>query len=196
MRSLTGFNSNAVQGAFAKGQPIMASDLNKLGSASDSAQTQMSNDITFLAGGNGTAYGLPQGVYEVSIGNPLDPSLDGDKVTIAPGTVNRYIPKIGANYIDETPRPTLTVTDTGYVLVKCTYEVNKFFPRTAEIVFLAVPTPPADTDTESFYPLGKVTKTVVDSVATYSLQNFEVGNLAVNRLKAGANIATWWRTRV
>ena len=196
MRSLTGFNSNAVQGAFAKGQPIMASDLNKLGSASDSAQTQMSNDITFLAGGNGTAYGLPQGVYEVSIGNPLDPSLDGDKVTIAPGTVNRYIPKIGANYIDETPRPTLTVTDTGYVLVKCTYEVNKFFPRTAEIVFLAVPTPPADTDTESFYPLGKVTKTVVDSVATYSLQNFEVGNLAVNRLKAGANIATWWWTRV
>ena len=177
----------------------MASDLNKLGTASDSAQTQMSNDITFLAGGNGTTYGLSQGVYEVSIGNPLDPSLDGDKVTIAPGTVNRYIPKIGSNYIDETPRPTLTVTDTGYVLVKCTYEANKFFPRTAEIVFLAVPTPPVDTNTESFYPLGKVTKTVVDGVTTYSLSGvgfFSNSNLAVNRLKAGANLATWWWTRV
>jgi hypothetical protein len=158
-----------------------------------------SNDLIFNVGTGGTAYSLPQQVYYVATGNPLDPSLDGDKVTIAPGTVNRYIPKIGSNYIDETPRPTLTVTDTGYVLVKCTYEANKFFPRTAEIVFLAVPTPPVDTNTESFYPLGKVTKTVVSGVTTYSLSGvgfFSNSNLAVNRLKAGANIATWWWTRV
>tara|TARA_R110000868_G_scaffold297840_2_gene558127 strand:+ start:376 stop:966 length:591 start_codon:yes stop_codon:yes gene_type:complete len=196
MRSISGFNGSSINGSFAAGESISASALNKLATGIGQAQTMPSNDVQFMGNTGGTSYALPQQVYYASTGNPLDPTLSGDKVTIQPGTVNRYIPKIGANYIDETPRPTLTVTDTGYVLVKCTYEVNKFFPRTAEIVFLAVPTPPADTDTESFYPLGKVTKTVVDSVTTYSLQTFQNGNLAVNRLKAGANIATWWWTRV
>jgi hypothetical protein len=199
MRSLTGFNSNALQGAFAPGQPISASALNKLGTAADSAQTVMSNDFTFFAGNNGTGYGLPQEVY-VGVGlNPLDPQINGDKVTITPGTVNRYIPKIGTKYIDESPPPELTVTDNGYILVKVTYEANKFFPRTAEIVFLAVATPPVDTNTESHYPLAKVVKTLVEGVTYYSLTGVGVlnnSNLAVNRLKAGANTATWWWTRV
>jgi hypothetical protein len=196
MRSISGFNNSSLDGSFSAGQPISAAALNKLGTGVDITRTMMSNDVQFVSNTGGVSYSLPQQVYYSATGNPLDPSLNGDKVTIQPGTVNRYIPKIGANYIDETPRPTITVTDNGYILVKCTYEANKFFPRTAEIVFLAVPTPPADTDTESYYPLGRVTKTVVDSVTTYSLQIFQNGNLAVNRLKAGANIATWWWTRV
>jgi hypothetical protein len=159
----------------------------------------MSNDFTFFAGNNGTGYGLPQEVY-VGVGlNPLDPQINGDKVTITPGTVNRYIPKIGTKYIDESPPPELTVTDNGYILVKVTYEANKFFPRTAEIVFLAVATPPVDTNTESHYPLAKVVKTLVEGVTYYSLTGVGVlnnSNLAVNRLKAGANTATWWWTRV
>ena len=195
MRSLTGFNSSAVQGSFAKGQPIMASDLNKLAGAASGAQTMMSNDVTFFAGGNGTCYGLPQEVVQGDTMNPLDPVISGDKVTITPGTVNRYIPKIGTNYIDETPQPTITVTDNGYILVKATYEVNKFFPRNAECVFLAVATPPADTNTESYYPLARVVKTTSGGVDSYSLTGvgfFNNGNLVVNRLKAGNNIATWW----
>lgn len=195
MRSLSGFNSSAVQGSFAKGQPIMASELNKLAAAASGAQTMMSNDITFFAGTNGTCYGLPQDVYIAGALNPLDPVISGDKVTITPGTVNRYIPKIGSDYIDQTPPPTITVTDNGYILVKATYEVNKFFPRTAEIVFLAVATPPADTGTESYYPLAKVVKTTSGGVDTYSLTGvgfFNNGNLVVNRLKAGNNTATWW----
>lgn len=195
MRSLTGFNSNALQGAFAPGHPISASALNKLGTSADSAQTVMSNDFTFFAGNNGTGYGFNQEVYVSNALNPLDPSINGDKVTIAPGTVNRYIPKIGTKYIDESPPPELTVTDNGYVLVKVTYEVNKYFPRTAEIVFLAVATPPADTNTESHYPLAKVVKTIIEGVTYYSLTGvgfFSNGNLVVNRLKAGNNIATWW----
>ena len=195
MRSLSGFNSSAVQGSFAKGQPIMASDLNKLANSASAAQTMMSNDIMFFAGNNGVSYGLPQEVVQSTSLNPLDPTISGDKVTIVPGTVNRYIPKIGSNYIDETPAPTITVTDNGYILVKVTYEVNKFFPRTAEIVFLAVATPPADTNTESHYPLAKVVKTTSGGVDSYSLTGvgfFNNGNLVVNRLKAGQNIATWW----
>lgn len=195
MRSLTGFNSNALQGAFGKGQPILASELNKLGTAADSAQTVMSNDFTYFAGNNGTGYGFNQEIYVTNALNPLDPSINGDKVTVVPGTVNRYIPKIGTAYIDAVPAPELTVTDNGYVLVKVTYEANKYFPRTAEIVFLAVATPPADTNTESYYPIGKVNKTVVDGVTYYSLGGvgfYNNGNLVVNRLKAGNNIATWW----
>ncbi len=195
MRSLTGFNSNALQGAFGKGQPISASDLNKLGTAADSAQTVMSNDFTFFAGNGGTGYGLPQEVYFASVLNPLDPVIVGDKVTITPGTVNRYIPKIGTTYIDASPPPELTVTDNGYVLVKVTYEVDKYFPRTAEIVFQPVATPPADTNTESYWPLAKVVKTISEGVTYYSLTGvgfYSNGNLVVNRLKAGNNIATWW----
>ena len=195
MRSLSGFNSSAVQGSFAKGQPIMATDLNKLANSASAAQTMMSNDIMFFAGNNGVSYGLPQEVVQSTSLNPLDPTISGDKVTIVPGTVNRYIPKIGSNYIDATPAPTITVTDNGYILVKVTYEVNKFFPRTAEIVFLAVATPPADTNTESHYPLAKVVKTTSGGVDSYSLTGvgfFNNGNLVVNRLKAGQNIATWW----
>jgi len=199
MRSLTGFNSNALQGAFAPGQPISASALNKLGTASDLAQTVMSNDFTFFAGNGGTGYGLPQEVYISASLNPLDPVISGDKVTITPGTVNRYIPKIGSVYIDSVPAPQLTVSNNGYILVKVTYEANKFFPRTAEIVFEAVASPPADTNTESYYVLAKVVKTLTDGVTYYSLTGVGVynnSNLAVNRLKAGNNVATWWWTRV
>jgi hypothetical protein len=193
MRSLTGFNSNALQGAFGKGQPISATALNKLGTAADLAQTVMSNDFTFFAGNSGTGYGLPQDVINASTLNPLDPVISGDKVTITPGTVNRYIPKIGTVYIDATPPPQITVNDNGYILVKVTYEVNKYFPRTAEIVFMAVSSPPADTNTESYYPLATVTKTTVSGTDYYSLSIFgNNSNLVVNRLKAGANIATWW----
>lgn len=173
----------------------MASELNKLASAASGAQTMMSNDVTFFAGTTGTCYGLPQEVYQTNVLNPLDPTISGDKVTVTPGTVNRYIPKIGANYIDETPPPTITVTDNGYVLVKVTYEANKYFPRTAEIVFLAVATPPVDTETESHYPLAKVVKTTTGAVTTYSLTGvgfYSNGNLIVNRLKSGQGAATWW----
>jgi hypothetical protein len=192
MRSLTGFNSGSLDGSFAPGQPISASKLNMLAGAADKSRPMFSNDIQFMSTGGGVAYGVPNQVYYAPTLNPLDPVLNGDKVTIVPGTVNRYIPKIGTTYIDASPPPQLTVTDNGYVLVKVTYEVNKYFPRTAEIVFLAVATPPADTNTESYWPLAKVTKTVVDSTTTYSLQYFSNGNLVVNRLKAGNNIATWW----
>lgn len=192
MRSLTGFNSDSANGAFAPGQPIFASALNALATAADKARTMPSNDLVFNAGTGGTSYSIPQQVYFSSSSNPLDPFLSGDKVTIQPGTVNRYIPKIGTDYIDKVPAPTLTVTDEGYVMVKATYEANKYFPRTAEIVFEVVTTPPADTDTTSYWPLAKVQKATSGGVTTYSLQYFSNGNLIVNRLKSGQGQATWW----
>lgn len=126
---------------------------------------------------------------------PLTPNIAGNKVTIVPGTVNRYIPKIGADYIDKMPPPALTVTGEGYILVKASYVADKFFPRSAVIVFEAVTTPPEDTDTDSYYPLAKVNPNPLNT-SEYTLQLFSSGSLAVNRLKAGQNIATWWWTRV
>jgi hypothetical protein len=118
----------------------------------------------------------------------LDPYLNGDKVGATPGAVNRYIPKIGTVYLDAATPPTITVTAEGHVLVKAVYEVNKFFPRTAEIVFVTGATPPADTETDGYYPLAKINS----AGGVYSMVKLGSGNLVVNRLKAGANIATWW----
>ena len=192
MRSLTGYNTDTGNGAFQPGQPITASALNALATSADKTRTMPSNDLVFNVGTGGTAYSLPQQVYYTPTGNPLDPRLSGDKVTIQPGTVNRYIPKIGSDYIDKVPAPTITVTDNGYVMVKVTHEANKYFPRTAEVVFEAVATPPVDTETTSYYPLAKVNKTTVGSTTTYALQYFSNGNLIVNRLKSGQGAATWW----
>lgn len=127
---------------------------------------------------------------------PLTPNISGNIVTVIPGTVNRYVPKIGEIYIDKVPPPSLTVSGEGYILVKVTYEANKFFPRTAVIVFQAVETPPADTENEGYYPLAKVNPISGSSPPQFTLQTFSVGSLAVNRLKAGQGTATWWWTRV
>jgi len=195
MRSIAGFNGSSINGSFAVGESISASALNKLATGIDATRSMPSNDILYQSNTNGTAYTLPNSVYYAPTGGPLDPTVggvDGDKVTIRPGTVNRYIPKIGSDYIDKVPAPTITVTDNGYVLVKVTYEPNKYFPRTAEVVFEAVATPPVDTETESYWPLAKVNKTTVGSTTSYALQYFSNGNLIVNRLKSGQGAATWW----
>jgi len=192
MRSISGFNGSSINGSFAAGDPISASALNKLATGIGQAQTMPSNDVQFMGNTGGTSYALPQQVYYAATSGPLDPGLVGDKVTIQPGTVNRYIPKIGSDYIDKVPAPTITVTDNGYVMVKVTHEANKYFPRTAVVVFEAVATPPVDTETTSYYPLAKVNKTTVGSTTTYALQYFSNGNLIVNRLKSGQGAATWW----
>jgi hypothetical protein len=193
MRSVKGINSSSF-GSFASGEPVSAAGLNRLGVAIDKVTTTHSNDINFSSSAGGTAYATPQQVYDMSGAiTPLFPSINGDKVTIQPGTVNRYIPKVGSDYIDKVPAPTITVNDNGYVMIKATYEPNKYFPRTAEVVFQAVSTPPADTDTTSYYPIGTITKVTTGSVVSYSMQFLtNGGNLIVNRLKAGNSIATWW----
>jgi len=158
----------------------------------------------------GNGYGFSSSGYGVSldIGGPfpelndpaiiyLNPSLSGDKVSVSPGTVNRYIPKIGSVYIDAASAPKITVSGPGYICVKCTYAANSFFPRTATIVFETGDTPPVDTNSQSFYPLAKVNEETTGGVTSLTFTRLvEPANLVVNRLKAGANNATWWWTRV
>jgi hypothetical protein len=68
MRSIGGFNSDAIQGSFAAGQPVSASALNKLATAADAARTMMSNDVTFFSNTDGVSYGLPQQIVETTEG--------------------------------------------------------------------------------------------------------------------------------
>ena len=150
----------------------------------------------------GGGYGFTSGGYGFSINmnqpfdltpssdGPLVPYLNDNKVTITPGTVNRYIPQISSVYIDATTPPQITVTGEGYILVGVTYEVNKFFPRTAEIAFVSGATVPADTNTTGYYPLAKINSPGGGVFSMVRLSS--MGNLIVNRLKAGASTATWY----
>ena len=193
MKSLTGFNGSSINGSFASGSPIYASDLNQLAGGIDQTRTMPSNDVQFMNNTGGTAYSLGQQVYYADPGLlPLYPRLNENKVTVTPGTVNRIVPKIGSDFIDASPAPTITVTGEGYICIKLTYVANTFFPRTSEIIFFGGTTTPADTENEGFYPLSKVNSTTVSGVTSYSLIVFSYGNFVCNRLKAGANPAAWY----
>jgi hypothetical protein len=196
MRSITGFNSDSANGAFAPGQPIYASTLNSMATCADKSRTMPSNDLVFNAGVGGTAYSLGQQVYNIAATNsPLYPNISGDKVSVFPGTVNRIVPKIGSDFIDASTPPTITVTGEGYICIKLTYVPATFFPRTSEIIFYAGTTTPADTETEGYYPLSKINSVTVGSVTTYSMIVLSYGNFVCNRLKSGANAAAWyWAT--
>ena len=111
-----------------------------------------------------------------------------------PFTVNRVVPKVGDKYLDQNPPPSITITGEGYVAVKCTYVNDKFFPRTAELVFVpgATMAGKEDTETESYFPIAKINVTGTGTNASYSVVQLSSSNLIVNRLKAGGNYASWW----
>lgn len=196
MADISGFGAGPLLGGTYAGEPLSARTINRYASHIHANVTNYSNDLTFQNSSGGVVYGLPQAVYSQPSGGFLDPNLTNDKVTVTPGTVNRYIPKIDTTYIDADPAPEITVADEGHVCIKVTYEVNKFFPRTAEIVFITGTDVPDDTETESYQPLAKINKDETTTPTTYSMVKLNFGNKVVNRLKAGANTATWWWTDV
>jgi hypothetical protein len=153
---------------------------------------------TFTASSLGTNLNIlqPWSEWDSSVSVlPLWPKLKNDKVSVVPGTVNRIVPKIGSVFIDASTPPEITVTGEGYICIKLTYVAATFFPRTAEIIFNAGTSTPADTETEGYYPLAKVNAVTVGAVTTYSLIILSYGNFVCNRLKSGANPAVWyWST--
>jgi len=103
MRSLTGFNTDTGNGSFSPGEPILASSLNALATAADKTRTMPSNDFVFNAGVGGTAYSLPQQVYQQSgsgadafyqqyqlevVSIEIEPGVFAQKLKLAKGTVN------------------------------------------------------------------------------------------------------------
>jgi len=121
---------------------------------------------------------------------------DGQKkFSVRAATVNRVVPKMNSKYLDASPPPDgPAITGEGYIAVKCTYVEATFFPRTAEVVFLAGANMDAyaDTETTSYFPLAKINVTGSGATASYSVIQLSSSNLVVNRLKSGDNSAVWW----
>lgn len=117
------------------------------------------------------------------------------KFAVYPGTVNRIVPKMNDEYLDLSPAPeSVEITDEGYVAIKCTYEADTFFPRTAEVIYIQQANLDGweDTLTESYFPVAKINMTVAGGSTTFTVVQFSASNLVVNRLKAGDNNASWW----
>jgi hypothetical protein len=102
---------------------------------------------------------------------------------------------MNSKYLDSSPPPDgPAITGEGYIAVKCTYVEATFFPRTAEVVFVAGANMDAyaDTETTSYFPLAKINVTGSGATASYSVIQLSSSNLVVNRLKSGDNSAVWW----
>jgi hypothetical protein len=117
-----------------------------------------------------------------------------DKVYIVPGTVNQLVPKVDGTYIDALPRPTITLSATGYIILRVERVANQPFPNNPVIYYNA--TIPADTTTYGYFALASVTKT--GSAATgysYSIASFRspyVGAVHVSRASYGGDAKYYW----
>jgi len=117
-----------------------------------------------------------------------------NKVYIIPGTVNQLIPTVGGTYIDALPRPTITLSATGYIILRVERVANQPFPNTPTIYYNA--TIPADTTTYGYFALASVTKT--GSAATgysYSIASFRsplIGAVHVSRASFSGSASYYW----
>jgi hypothetical protein len=122
-------------------------------------------------------------------------SSGSDKVYIVPGTVNQLVPKVDGTYIDALPRPTITVSASGYIILRVVRVSGQPFPNTPTIYWSA--TIPADDTTYGHFNLASVT--VTGSPATglgLAINNYRspyIGAVSVGRQKFGGSATYhWW----
>ena len=118
-----------------------------------------------------------------------------NKVSIIPGTVNQLIPKVDGTYIDARPRPTITVSASGYIILRVERVADQPFPNNPTIYWSA--TIPADTTSYGHFNLASVT--VAGSPATrlgLAINNYRspyIGAVSVGRQKFGGSATYhWW----
>ena len=117
------------------------------------------------------------------------------KVYIIPGSVNQLIPTVGGAYIDATPRPTITVSANGYIILRVVRVANQPFPNNPIIYYNA--TIPADTTTYGHFALASVTMSGSEatgySVSVASFRSPLIGAVHVSRASfdTGTNYY-WW----
>jgi hypothetical protein len=118
-----------------------------------------------------------------------------NKVYIIPGSVNQLIPTVGGTYIDAIPRPTITVSASGYIILRVARVANQPFPNTPTIYWSA--TIPADTTSYGHFALASVTRTGSPttgySISVASLRSPLIGAVHVSRASfdTGTNYY-WW----
>lgn len=135
-------------------------------------------------------------------------SNDNCWISASIGTVNRAIPKVGSNYMDQPEaeiggglvNPRILITADGYIVIECTYDSQKPFPSVSVIKFVTA----LETDTmkmaTSQYPLASIKYNAGDESkdekpSVSVTQIHASGNLSVARVKAGATKVYWqWWT--
>jgi len=221
MRSINGFNSDALQGSFAQGQPITASALNKLATAADAARTMMSNDVTFFANTDGVSYGLPQQTVEaIAVSDhPFKLNVYWNEeanmffATVTAGTVNNIVPVIwGGGPTDDllnvVPKPEMGLATVqvppGFfnAYVRCGPDpTNAYVFPTSNRDQAGYPqvyfSQDEMTDTDDFTYI-KIADCQVD-VATKTVQSviqYVTGSLWASRIKVGTLTAKYYYARV
>jgi hypothetical protein len=116
-------------------------------------------------------------------------------VYIIPGTVNQLIPTVSGTYIDAIPRPTISVSASGYIILEVSRVAGQPFPNSPIIYYSA--TIPSQTSSKGYFTLASVT--VTGTVATglsISVTNYRspyIGAVSVGRQKFGGTATYhWW----
>lgn len=116
------------------------------------------------------------------------------KVYIVPGTVNQLIPKVGSTYIDALPRPTISVTANGYIILRVERVANQPFPNTPTIYYNA--SIPTDTTTYGHFALASVTvtgnATIGYGLSIASFRSPLVGAVHVSRATFSSSATYYW----
>jgi len=127
---------------------------------------------------------------------PLSVQLSySDKVYIVPGTVNQLIPKIGSTYIDATPRPTITVSASGYIILEVSRVAGQPFPNNPIIYWSS--SIPSNTASNGYFNLASVTVTGSPTTGYgLAINNYRspyIGAVSVGRQKFGSTATYhWW----
>jgi hypothetical protein len=220
MRSINGFNSDALQGSFAPGQPITASALNKLATAADAARTMMSNDVTFFANTDGVSYGLPQELVSIaqSYDHPFKVDITWSEdsamfdATVTAGTINNIVPVVwGGSSISDlltvVPKPLMGLATVQvppgniyfYIRSGMNPSTNAFPDSDREnagypqvwITGTAV----EDSDDYGYILLAQANVTVSTKTVNW-LSQFVTGSLWADRIKVGSMTARYYYSRV
>jgi hypothetical protein len=118
-----------------------------------------------------------------------------NKVYIIPGSVNQLIPTVSGTYIDAIPRPTITVSASGYIILRVVRVAGQPFPNTPTIYWSA--TIPADTTSYGHFNLASVTVTGTPATGLgLAINNYRspyIGAVSVGRQKfGGSSTYHWW----
>jgi hypothetical protein len=127
---------------------------------------------------------------------PLTVKGAGSKeVYIVPGTVNQLIPKVSGTYIDALPRPKITVSANGYIILNVKRVTGQPFPNDPTIYWSS--TIPADTSSDGYFALASVNVTGTATTGFgLSISNYRspyIGAVSVGRQKFGGTATYhWW----
>jgi len=123
----------------------------------------------------------------------VQPASQG-KIYIIPGTVNQLIPTVSGTYIDARPRPTITVSASGYIILRVVRVAGQPFPNTPTIYWSA--TIPADTTTYGHFNLASVTVTGSPTtglgLAVNNYRSPYIGAVSVGRQTIASNAGYYW----